>query len=574
MSAEERVAPFASQVAAVARWLDGEGAAFLRRVSGRSGATHAWEFDLQHPVLRGRTRVKLVLPRGFPARAPRIMVDSALCLTLPHVEETGLVCLGTLSDSNAYAHPEQAVHAALAAFDEFLDRCNDIGWVTAEFERESLAYWSRFCGFSAKLRMRWTVRQLLNAVGLVNAAVEARVAIYESGRVGVAAGPNVDPNFLARRHGLARGTLELARAIFLPLPASVCWTPSNWPKTFGELAYLTHTATDGEFNLVEWCITEPKAPAAGFVVFTSSNSSFAYQLTAPMIPGLDGPGIVPVNVTRMDPDWAIVRDQRLDRMEHRRSKRVLVLGCGSLGAPLAIGLVKAGLQAATLVDMDELMPENVSRHPLGLRALFKPKAVELASQLNADTPGAVVKGHRAMAADWILAQCRPGDFDLVVDCTGEEDVRRFLSEVRNTIFPGTPIMHTWMEPFCAASHVVLIDKDTVWPADDPVLRIHAADWRDDTEIVLPACNAGFHEYGIADVSAVAAAACECVLSVLDAKNPKPSTVWSIVRSTTYFESLGVDVVPRSLVPHSKDVFHSVRLTRSLSDALALQEGMG
>jgi hypothetical protein len=131
-----------------------------------------------------------------------------------------------------------------------------------------------------------------------------------------------------------------------------------------------------------------------------------------------------------------------------------------------------------------------------------------------------------------------------------------------------------MEPFCAASHAVLIDKDTVWPADDPVLRVHAADWRDDTEIVLPACNAGFHEYGIADVSAVAAASCECVLSVLDAQNPKPSTVWSIVRSTAYFESLGVDVVPGPLVPHSKDVFHSVRLTRSLSDALALQEGMG
>ncbi|MEM5316519.1 ThiF family adenylyltransferase [Paraburkholderia sp. JHI869] len=574
MSAEERVAPFAGQVAAVVQWLDGEGAAFLRRVSGRPGTTHTWEFELPHPALRGRTRVKLVLPRGFPARAPRIMVDSALCLTLPHVEETGLLCLGNLSDSSAYAHPEQAVHTALAAFDEFLDRCNDIAWVTAEFERESLAYWSRFCGFSAKLKMRWTVRQLLNAVGRVHSVVEGRVAIYESGRIAVAAGLNNDPNFLARRHGLARGTLELARAAFLPLPASVCWTPSNWPKTFGELARLAHTVTDGEFRLVEWCMAEPNGPAAGFVVLTSSNAAFGYQLTAPLIPGLDGPGIVPVNVTRMDPDWAIVRDQHLERMERRRPKRVLVLGCGSLGAPLAIGLVKAGLQAVTLVDMDELMPENVSRHPLGLRALFKSKAVELASQLNADIPGAVVKGHRAMAADWILAQCHPGDFDLVVDCTGEEGVRSFLSEVRNTIFPGTPIMHAWMEPFCAAAHVVLIDKDTVWPADDPVHQINAADWREEMEIVLPACNAGFHEYGIADVSSAAAASCECTLSVLDAETSPSSKVWSIVRSTAYFESLGVDVVPGQLVPSSDDVFHSVRLARSLSDVLALQERMG
>jgi tRNA A37 threonylcarbamoyladenosine dehydratase len=122
----------------------------------------------------------------------------------------------------------------------------------------------------------------------------------------------------------------------------------------------------------------------------------------------------------MDPAWVIVRDQRLERIHRRRAKRVLILGCGSLGAPLAIALVKAGVQSVTLIDMDDLMPENVSRHPLGMRSLFQPKALELASQLNADVPGAQVKGHRALAADWILAQSRPGDFDLVIDCTGEE----------------------------------------------------------------------------------------------------------------------------------------------------------
>lgn len=572
MSAEERAAPFAGQVAAVVQWLDGDGATFLKRVGGHSRSTHTWEFDLQHPVLRGCTRVKLVLPRGFPARAPRIMVDSALCLTLPHVEETGLVCLGSLNDSDAYSHPERAVHDVLAAFDAFLDKCTDIAWVATEFEREALAYWSRFCGFSAKLKRNWRVRQLLSAVGRVNSIVEGRVAIYEAGRVGVAAGPTIDPNFLARRHGLARGTLELARAVFLPLPAYICWTPSSWPKTFGELAYLTHEATDGEFNLGVWCIAEPKGPPAGFVVLTAANAVFAYQLTPPLVRGLDEPSIIPVNVTRMDPDWVIVRDQRLERIERRRTKRVLVLGCGSLGAPLAIGLVKAGLQRLTLVDMDDLMPENVSRHPLGLRALFQPKATELATQLNADIPGVVVKGHRAMAADWILAQCRPGDFDLVVDCTGEESVRSFLSEVRNTIFADTPIVHAWMEPFCAASHVVLVDKVSVWPADDPVFRIQAADWPDDTEIVLPACNAGFHEYGVADVTQAAAASCECVLSVLDAETPLHSKVWSIVRSTAYFDSLGVRVRPGPLVPQSKDVYHSVRLTRCLHDVLSTQEG--
>jgi hypothetical protein len=128
-----------------------------------------------------------------------------------------------------------------------------------------------------------------------------------------------------------------------------------------------------------------------------------------------------------------------------------------------------------------------------------------------------------------------------------------------------------MEPFCSASHVVLLDKDTVWPSTDPVLRIHAAKWPFDTQIVLPACNSGFHEYGVADVTQSAAAACECVLSALDAEIPPTSRVWSTIRSSAFLESLGVAVIPGPLVPVSDDVFHSVRLSRALGDLLAPQE---
>ncbi|WP_081054786.1 ThiF family adenylyltransferase [Burkholderia vietnamiensis] len=570
MSAEEHVAPFAGQVAAVVQWLDGEGAAFLSRVGARPSAAHTWEFDLQHPVLRGYTRVKLILPRGFPTRAPRIMVDKALCLILPHVEETGAVCLGKLNASLAYTQPEYAVHDVLTAFDSFLDRCSDIAWVTDEFEREAVAYWNRFCEFSAKRKMRGCIRQFLNALGRVDSIVEGQVAVYQAGLIGVGTGPNVDPNFLARRHKLSRGTLELARAAFIPLRASICWTPANWPRTFDDLTRLAHEATDGEFDLKAWCSAGPGRAPAGFVVLTAANAAFAYQLTRPLVPKLDLPDVMPLEVTRIDPDWALVRDQRLERIERRRTKRLLVLGCGSLGAPLAIGLVKAGIQRVTLVDMDDVMPENVSRHPLGMRALFKHKAVELADQLNADIPGVVVKGHYAMAADWILAQCRPGDFDLVIDCTGEESVRRFLSEVRNTTFADTPIIHAWMEPYCAASHVVLVDRHTTWPVDDPVLRIHVAEWHEQTKIVLPACNSGFHEYGPADASQVAATACECVLGVLDAEVPPQSKIWSVVRSSAYFASLDVKVNPGPLVPQSDDAFCSVRLTRGFNEVLGTQ----
>lgn len=569
MSEVEQAAPFERQVQAVLQWLDGAGSEFLTRIGIRSGRRHIWEFECPHPALQGYTRVKLILPRGFPAATPRIMVDKALCLLLPHVEGPGLVCLGS-SVANAYAEPVHAVLDVLNAFRKFLDRCSNIAWVTREFEREALAYWGRFCAGGENPSMRRRVDHLYNALGRVHSVVDGQVASYQKGRVALATGPKIDPNFLAQRHNLAYGTMELGRALFVPLPASACWTPRSWPRTFRELTQLVRQASDGAFHLGEWWAANPSAPRARYVILTAENAAYAYQLMEPVVRNGDGPKIVPREVTRIDPDWALVRDQRLERIEKRRTKRILVLGCGSLGAPLAILLAKSGVQNLTLVDKDIVMPENVSRHPLGMRAVLRPKATELAAQLNADLPGVVVKGYGATAADWILDKCRSGAFDLVIDCTGEESVRRFLSEVRESIFPETPIVHAWMEPFCAASHTVLIDTDTVWPVDDPVLQIHVAEWQDDTEIVLPACNSGFHEYGPADVSQAAAVASKCVLRVIDDEAGMRSKVWSTVRSTAFFESLGVRVMPGPLVPQSDDSFHSVRLTRELADVFTAQ----
>ncbi len=569
MSAVEQAAPFETQVNAVLQWLDGAGSKFLTRLGSRSGPRHIWELDCQHPALQGYTRVKLILPRSFPAAAPRIVVDKALCLVLPHVEGPGLVCLGS-NLANAYADPVHAVVDVLNAFEKFLDQCNDIEWVTREFKREALAYWSRFCAGGANPSMRLRVRRLYNALGRVHSVVEGEVASYVNGRVAVATGPKIDPNFLAQRHSLACGTMQMGRVLFVPLPESTCWTPQNWPRTFRELTQLVRQASDGAFDLGKWWAAPPSEPPARYVILTAENATYAYQLIEPVVRSGDGPKIVPREVTRIDPDWALVRDQRLERIERRRAKRILLLGCGSLGATLAILLAKAGVQNITLVDKDVVMPENISRHPLGMRAVFRAKALELASQLNADIPGVVIKGHGETAADWILEECRPGAFDLVIDCTGEESVRLFLSAVRESIFSGTPIIHAWTEPFCAASHTVLIDKDTVWPIDDPVLRVHVADWREDTEIVLPACNAGFHEYGPADMSQAAATTSECVLRVLDDEAGMRSKVWSTVRSTAFFESLGVRVVPGTLVPQSDDTFHSIRLTRELADVLNAQ----
>jgi hypothetical protein len=285
------------------------------------------------------------------------------------------------------------------------------------------------------------------------------------------------------------------------------------------------------------------------------------------VPRLTLPGIAPVVMDRVDADWALSRDYKLNLLTARRQKRVLVLGCGSLGAPVAELLARGGVGELHLLDKEGFEAENCSRHVLGAADIGVPKANALAKRLRMLIPGLMVKSYFALAADWLRHVCKPGTYDFVVDCTGESSIRVMLSHFRELAIGSCPIVHAWVEPFCAATHVVHLAEADTWPSDDPGAKIAAAQWPQDARVNLPACGAGFHPYGAADVWQSAGFTAERVLAVLDGK-VQQSIVWSSIRSKAYFESLGVEVVPGPLVPASQFTFDSTQITRALADLLS------
>lgn len=159
-------------------------------------------------------------------------------------------------------------------------------------------------------------------------------------------------------------------------------------------------------------------------------------------------------------------------------------------------------------------------------------------------------------------------YDLVVDCTAESSVRAFIAHARSGLLGDCPVIHAWTEPLCNAGHVVLSQPDVPWPAEDPADElVNASDLSaGDTRIQLPACSAGFHPYGAADIELVAAFAAERVIAVLDDLSQR-STVWSWVRSSAYFQSLPVPVATRAIVPTSTSKFDSIMTSRDLAGTL-------
>lgn len=73
------------------------------------------------------------------------------------------------------------------------------------------------------------------------------------------------------------------------------------------------------------------------------------------------------------------------------TKKVGILGAGSLGSKVAVTLARSGIQSFVLVDDDILQPGNLVRHDLDARALGAHKVYGLEERIRAVAPKAEVK---------------------------------------------------------------------------------------------------------------------------------------------------------------------------------------
>lgn len=582
----------------VQQWLDALDPIQAKRdPSTRPEHGAAWYIGVGDPEIQ---RVRLFLPPDFPASPCRLYVDPQHFLRIPHIEANGHVCLGQSARHEDYSDAVGAVTRALHDLRKgILTPLETPTWIEQEFHKERESYWTHMCHPRRWSRQPVAGRTLVDT-GTVNRWTSGTLAAYVPAksphrrfREQVAVACDADANRLAARHGWSRGMLVRGNALFVRLPDDQRWTPTTWPTTFEQLDELIARATDRELSLTAWLdqagfhddpVAKPKKkrrwrgsarppiPPAGqrplLVTLLLGSSLFGYQVFAPTVPSLSAPTIEPLRVTRIDPDWALARDQELAALHARRAKRVLVLGCGSLGSPLITLLARAGVGHLDIVDSEKMSAENSARHELGIDDTDQEKAPTLAARLRKQIPCLSVEGFSASVTRWCPQHCHPGDYSLVIECTGESSVRTYLSQMRSRLFGDCPLIHTWVEPLCSAGHIVFTLPALPWPSDDPAdSHVNASDLSaNDTRIQLPGCASGFHPYGAADVTQVAAFAAERILGALDSP-PSTSQVWSWVRSQAFFSSLTVPVTTRDVVPPADLPFGTVTVTRELAAVL-------
>jgi hypothetical protein len=461
----------------------------------------------------------------------------------------------------------------LKSLQKFWNDSADAQWVENEFQKERLSYWMRFCEDFRVANSAPTPCKVRAQLHPIHMATEGKIAAYFlnsqklRSELMVATLEEVDPHALARRHGWSINTMVRGYSLFIPIRDNQRWIPIDWPKTLQELESLVTQATNHEQSVIQWIEEKSDGKSHPFlVVLVQGGVCYGYLLSPPLAPKIASPGIIPVAIDRVDADWTLARDHELDLLAGRRAKRVLLLGCGSLGAPVAELLARSGIGNLHLLDKEVFEPENCARHILGADDIGLSKADAVAKRLKRSVPEINVKGQRALGADWIHYVCKPDVYDLIIDCTGESAVRVMLSQYRRHSLGSCPLVHAWVEPFCAATHVVHLPFGEDWPLNDPGDKLAAAIWPNGIQISLPACGAGFHPYGAADIWQAAGFTAERLLAILDGQIAD-ATVWSSVRSQAFFLTLGAGVIPGPIASRVGSYFDSTQITRPLKEIL-------
>ena len=117
--------------------------------------------------------------------------------------------------------------------------------------------------------------------------------------------------------------------------------------------------------------------------------------------------------------------------ERLGAAKVMIVGLGGLGSPAALYLAAAGVGELHLVDGDHVEISNLQRQVLyKTNHRGKDKAQVAAQQLTAANPEIRVRAHCRMAdAAWLSGFLKEGNFDLVLDCTDNLDIRHVINRV-------------------------------------------------------------------------------------------------------------------------------------------------
>lgn len=163
---------------------------------------------------------------------------------------------------------------------------------------------------------------------------------------------------------------------------------------------------------------------------------------------------------RADPEFLYSRNTGANIFA---KKRILLVGCGTIGSHLAKFLAQSGAGykpgSLVLVDWQRFSPPNIGRHLLDVKSVHRPKAQALVDTF-ATYPNLNM---RAEVARIEQVWDKFAGFDLIIDATGDEAtsiaLNHHFTELRHKGKNVPAVLHVWLDGLGEATQALLV-KDT------------------------------------------------------------------------------------------------------------------
>lgn len=165
--------------------------------------------------------------------------------------------------------------------------------------------------------------------------------------------------------------------------------------------------------------------------------------------------IYPVSIKRNDKQYLM---SRTNTEENKlKNKRILLIGCGSIGGYVANELVKAGVENMLLVDNDLLQGENIFRHLLGMEYVQQYKCIAIVNYLKKNIPDIHITSLAENIEDAIQEDAIDfNQFDLIISAVGSHNVNRWINEYIFANKITVPVVYAWNEVLGIGNHISYI----------------------------------------------------------------------------------------------------------------------
>lgn len=410
--------------------------------------------------------VELTFPDEFPDEPPKICVPKARenYLKKPHILGEGNLCI---IDETAWINAERPVEV----LNEILRSTKKIleGTPREDFRDEFHAYWWRGKEFKRCCIYAVDPPESLTTPFYVSCTDEFLILAKTMDRMKA-----WYQNYKGKE--IKKDIIKNGICLILEKPM----LPEEYPKNLNDLMSLSGRSNDKKAHaLLGEHIAHTSEP--GFVLI-SQKSNAGFMVAGALFSGValshqkklnagfrKGKMPVPLLLKKGTSDLikAPLERYRITRVDHDyvhargadtgnyKNKRVMVIGCGSLGGYVAHFLSRAGVGHLNLLDNDTLKPENLGRHILGAESWNLPKAEALSHALQKQMPHLEIYGN---CLDWREALHKNprlfDSLDLIVVTVADLRCELPLNELARA--KGLPsIIYGWLESYAIAGHCLM-----------------------------------------------------------------------------------------------------------------------